>query len=113
MSLTAERKQELDVLANDILAGKVFGSWNVDHSTDIGLVFMILALMSKEQLEELKNKGVAHFYEYLSQAGPRSVNGYPCFFSFRSLTAAESEYVRKRMELLNDALAVAKQVPID
>jgi len=35
----------------------------------------------------LQNIGV--IYEYISKAGPRSINGYPCFFSFRILNKAD------------------------
>jgi len=35
--------------------------------------------------KEMIDKKVVHFYEYIDKAGPRSVNGMPCFFSMKNI----------------------------
>jgi|SRR5262245_33998187 len=75
-------------LAWDIAAGKVFGTWNIPKSQlgNIGMVFLPFGLLEEEQRDDMKARGVVHIYEYLSEAGPRSINGMPIFTSFRMLT---------------------------
>jgi len=40
--------------------------------------------MEKEDLLDIA-KHSAMLYEYMDKAGPRAINGYPCFFSMRIL----------------------------
>ena len=75
-------------LAIDIVEGKVFGSWMVKNEHDLGMVFMPLMFGS---LEENGLTDVAALYEYYDKAGPRSVNGMPCFMSMRYLSKAQVE----------------------
>ena len=88
-----ERRQ----LALDIMDGKIFGTWNVrktDGPETIGMIFMPLVLGAKLP------KGVAHIYEYLSEAGPRSINGYPCFMSLRMLMKEDATAIFPMMDEL-------------
>jgi len=55
----------------------------------LSMIFLPLALMGSEQMEHLMASEPVVFYEYYSKAGPRGINGYPMFFSFRSLNRAE------------------------
>lgn len=101
--------QELKKLALEYTEGKIFGSWNI-HETDqksvIGMVFMPITFMLKKDLPE----DIAHVYAYMHEAGPRSINGYPMFYSCYMLNEADYkkfvEYVNKirkqREEFLND-----------
>jgi len=76
--------KELKQLAIDISENKVFGTFHMNEreiESNISIVFMPFAFMSNEQRKEMVDKGVVHFYEYYDKAGPRSVNGMPCFFS--------------------------------
>jgi len=94
-------RQELKKLALDIDEGRVFGTWNV-NPTDreiIPSIFMPLALGAE------LTEGAAHLYEYLTEALPRCINGYPIFTSFRTLTKEDTEAmlsmlkdIRKRKE---------------
>jgi hypothetical protein len=54
------------------------------------MVFMPLAFIDKEAHEQMKADEVDMFYEYVSEAGPRSVNGMPIFMSVQTLTRTES-----------------------
>lgn len=81
--------QQIRKLAIDIAAGQVFGSWQVGNVRDLGMVFMVLALGGEELHESLKVNRTVHVYEYLCEAGPRSVNGMPIFMSMRRVSESE------------------------
>ena len=81
-------EQGLRQLAMDIIEGKVFGTWGIPESESpntIGMIFMPLILGAKV------DEGTAHVYEYMSEAGPRSINGYPIFFSCRMLSKTDAD----------------------
>ena len=82
-------EQELRQLALDMVEGKVFGTWDLpeDHQHLIGNIWMVLILGGADILTD----DVAHVYEYLDKAGPRSVNGYPIFWSCRVLTKEDAK----------------------
>lgn len=76
-------EKELKQLAIDISENKVFGTFHMNESemSNMSYVFMPLVFMKEEQKQAMIDKKVVHFYEYYDKAGPRSVNGMPCFFS--------------------------------
>ena len=80
-------------LITEICDGTVFTSAQCRES-DMGMVFMpiLLGAFAENTKESLKQIGI--LYEYLSEAGPRSCNGYPCFFSFHMLHKDDWEIVR-------------------
>ena len=59
------------------------------------VVFLPLAFMDEKQRQKLVDENVIHFYEYVDQAGPRSINGMPSFFSARNINQEEWEKVVK------------------
>jgi len=74
-------REELKQLALDMLSGAVFTNMHVSAPEQLGLVFMLLGFLNDEQAKELADIGL--IYEYMSKAGPRSVNGMPIFMSAR------------------------------
>jgi hypothetical protein len=78
--------EEIETLAQDVAAGLVFGSWQLQPGDPILSIFMPLAFMDKSDTEKCKEAGFEHCYEYIDKASPRSVNGFPCFFSFNWIT---------------------------
>ena len=89
--------QELRQLATDIKSGMVFTSNHVPPGEEymLGSIFLPLMLMTEEQHKDFLEKKPAMVFEHMSQAGPRSVNGYPIFMSIQFLL--EDEY-KKVME---------------
>lgn len=79
---------ELKQLAIDISENKVFGTFHMSKNDMkyIQVVFIPLIAMTKDQRQKLVDNEVVHFYEYYNKAGPRSVNGMPCFFSMYNIT---------------------------
>lgn len=98
--------QEIKQLALDVHAGRVFGSWNVANPSDVGMVFMPMMLLGGVHAKTLERDGIVHLYEHLDKAGPRSVNGMPCFFSFQTLNRDEFERLAAGVRKL-EALAEA------
>lgn len=81
-------EKELKQLSIDISENKVFGTFHMNKCeiANMGMVFMPILFMEEEQRQSLRDKKVVHFYEYYTNAGPRSVNGMPCFMTVRSIT---------------------------
>ena len=80
--------EELKQLAIDIAEGRVFTSNSVQNDY-LDMVFMPLLFLNNDQRKELIEKEPAFFYEYIDKASPRSVNGMPCFTSFRYLPSSD------------------------
>jgi hypothetical protein len=76
-------EDELREFVQDYLGNRVFTSANCRRSEDVHMVFMILALGGLDTLTKEAVQEVGIVWEYMSKAAPRSVNGYPCFFSCR------------------------------
>lgn len=82
---------ELKQIAIDFCEGKIFTSAHLNNLQNIGMVFMPLLLGAAQQMTEEERNNIGLIYEYYSEAGPRSINGYPIFFSFRILTKEETD----------------------
>lgn len=88
-------EKELKKLAEDIYKGLVYTHQHIEKLEDIRTVFMPLAFIDKEQLDELINDAPGLMYEYLDKASPRTINGMPIFFSVSMLSIADAEKVHK------------------
>jgi len=85
-------KKDLKQIAMDLVDGKIFCDRMIregDGGRMIGAIFLPLMLGAIKSEEDAKDIGMV--YEYLSEAGPRSINGYPIFFSCKFLRADEME----------------------
>lgn len=84
-------EQELRQLAVDIKGGSVFTSNHIppEDTMMLGSIFMPLFFMTEEQNKDFMDKKPALLYEYMREAGPRSVNGYPIFMSMKFVTEDE------------------------
>jgi hypothetical protein len=96
----SKTEQELKQLALDVVEGKVFTDRHCSSFDEALRSFMIIRLMSKEQLEELMAKEPVMFYEYYSKAGPLSINGMPSFFSINFLTKEEGAIYESMIQKL-------------
>lgn len=76
-------------VAMDWLDGRIFTSYRLSN-TEITQCFPILMLIDEDQRDKLIAKDVCMIYEYLSEAGPYTVNGNPCFLSAQMLTRNET-----------------------
>ncbi len=111
--------EKLDEIAKDIALNKIFTSAHMhptDWETTLGLVFMPLALGAFAQEapkdfevgalkdEPLQLQDIGLFYEYWDQAGPRSINGYPIFFSCRYLNHDDTKYVLDKAREIDEKI---------
>ncbi len=90
--------EDLRQIAVDIHDGKIFTTNHLPREDVnlVPLVFMPLAFMGQDQLEQMQD--VSLIYEYIDKAGPRSVNGYPAFMSMQALRHEEAERMWKFYE---------------
>jgi len=87
---------ELRAFVVDCLAGRIFTSSQA-RNIDVPRIFMVVAFgaLSKYSTKSMENIGV--LYEYMSEAAPRSINGYPIFFSMRILHKIDWEIALKML----------------
>jgi hypothetical protein len=101
VTVSSMTDSEVRQLALDIVQGRVFTSLHIlseDFAGVASMVFLPIALGGQEIIDEFKRNDVAMVWEYIDKAGPRSINGYPIFFSFRCVTRADAARVRAKHE---------------
>lgn len=96
--------EAINQLAQDVYAGRVFGTWNIENPHDTGMVFMVLALMDTIARKKMVRDGIVHLWEHMSKAGPRAINGMPCFFSAHELNAEDTERLNTRLQKIKKAM---------
>lgn len=99
---------ELRKIALAAVEGRIFGSWMFrEHERHLlSMVFMPLAMLDDIQMKSLERDGVVHLFAEMSEQAPRSINGYPMFFSMQTLNRDEAERLAPLME---SAMALRKQ----
>jgi hypothetical protein len=97
MDYTAKTDREIRELARDWMEGRIFTSddFEAANGTEFGMIFMPLFFADRATLDDLIANEIALFYEYLTEAGPRSINGYPSFSSVRFLNRADHGRLRE------------------
>ena len=106
-SIPSLSEQELSQLAKDIAMNLVFTSNHIrgyDVSSTIGMVFMPVLFGAFSDMTEEARKDIGMLYEYYDKAGPRAVNGYPIFWSFRILNAKDRKVVWEKYDKIQEAL---------
>ncbi len=98
--------EELFALTEEILDGKIWGSWMFKENPEmLPSVFMLFYLLPKEQAEQLKKEDVIAIFEHAAEAGPMSGSGFPSFMSFHTITAEE----QKRLKVIFDRTKQARE----
>lgn len=97
---------ELKELAIACVNGHVFGSWMVPENDThlLPSIFMVLVFLEDIERKKMKRDGVVHVYEWMKEAGPRSINGYPIFMSARFLNQEDSTRLSAKMKQVREAL---------
>lgn len=92
--------KEIKELALAVHAGSAFGTWSIpEHSRNMTTsVFMTLLFMGSIDRKRMKRDGIVHVYEFLSEAGPRSINGMPSFMSHRTLNGEDTNRLQKAID---------------
>jgi hypothetical protein len=99
--------KDLKDLAIAMRAGTVFSSDHLRSSEAnmLGMVFMPFMLGGAALHRQIDLHDLTLFYEHLDQAGPRSINGLPMFFSMRYLNRADHSRLYEKMSAIEKALA--------
>lgn len=88
--------EEVTKLAKAMYRNEVFFSFMIPENQRMSMlfsVFMVLLFLDDITRKQMIADEIDVFYEYMDQAGPRGVNGYPCFFSCRSMTRTDGNRV--------------------
>ena len=97
--------EEIKQIALDLFKGAIFTDRHLQDIEDIRMVFMVLSFMDGERIKELQANPPGLIYEYISEAGPRSVNGMPVFMSLKMLTQDDTKKMFEHYEQLKSAVA--------
>ncbi len=87
----SKTREELKQFAMDVYDCKIFTHAQLRNQYDLRSVFMPIALGCLNDWTEEEIAEVGFIYEYMSEAGPRSVNGYPCFTSVKFMDKTDSQ----------------------
>lgn len=96
--------EEIKQIAMDMKSGLIFTSDQCSKDL-VSSVFMVLIFMSKEAVKGMQLDKIVLFYEYMSKAGPRAVNGCPVFVTAQTLNRADVNRVQVCMKRLEKVLA--------
>lgn len=102
-------EKEIADLANDMYRGVIFTDRHVQRPEDVPSVFMPLIFMKEKDIEKLKANPPGMIYEYLNEAGPRSINGMPMFWSFRMINIEDTAKVMERYKKIKQAVEDANK----
>ncbi|CAM3121267.1 hypothetical protein [Cupriavidus taiwanensis] len=98
--------EKLKELARAYLRGEIFTDRQCQQPNDLHLAFMPIVFGA---LSAFDVGTLGLIYEFWSEAGPRSINGMPTFFSMRMLNREDATtlagYVEKLAEAEKNALA--------
>jgi hypothetical protein len=107
-------EEELNTLARDIQAGRVFTAAHIrpgEHPSIVGMIWMPLGLGALAYMPEEDRADLGTCYEYLDRAGPIGCNGYPSFFSVQLLGKADTALLGAKLDRLRAAVDAALTGP--
>lgn len=87
--------EKLKEFVMGVVDGRIFTDRHVRHPKDMTQVFMALNFMDPKALR-VDDIGV--IWEWMSEAGPRSINGMPMFMSFRMMNRSDAARAWKAIE---------------
>ena len=83
--------KELRQVALGLKTGTIFCNRHVKEAREVTMIFQALNFLDEKQAEDFKKRDIGLIYEETCNAAPRSVNGFPMFFSLQTLTKKETE----------------------
>jgi hypothetical protein len=90
-------KEELATFVREFRGGQIFSSAHISEGDDhiIRMVFLVLTLGGLHDAPDSYLNSIGLIWEYFSNAGPRSINGYPQFFSCHLMHRDDWDRARK------------------
>lgn len=98
---------DINALAEEIYRGEVFTS-NQIRKEDLEMlpvIFIPIALFGQKLINEMRKEDMGMIYEHFSEAGPRSVNGYPSFFSLHIISQEDANKVWEKYGQIKKAVS--------
>lgn len=92
--IPSKTEEELKQFVLDFLGNRIFCMQHIEKK-DLHLMGSIFMYAGLGGLATVDRKSVGTIYEYLDEAGPRGVNGYPSFISLKMLNREDWERARK------------------
>lgn len=89
-------------IARGLAEGRIFCDRQISQYTSIEMVFMPLIFMDEKTRKEFIDDPPGIIYEYMSEAGPRAINGMPMFTSCRMLNKGDTEKMLRIFRMLLD-----------
>ena len=99
-------EDDMKTLARDWVEGRVFTNRDIKEDNMIRSVFMLIGLGGFGDVDTSK---IGMIYEYLSEAGERSVNGYPMFMSVRFVHKEDMKPLFEMCQKIDTAIQEATQ----
>lgn len=93
-SIPGKTDEELKQFVLDFIGGRIFCMQHIAEQ-DLDLMGSIFLYAGLGGLSEVDRNSLGTIYEYLEEAGPRGVNGYPSFISLKMLNREDWERARK------------------
>lgn len=95
---------EIRSLALQLYRGEIFTSMQIDDPRMIGNVFMPIMFMDDLHKKMLMINGAYCFYANMEDAGPRAINGYPCFFSMMYLDREDAKRLIDKLAVIEEMM---------
>lgn len=97
---------EINALAEDIYRDRVFTSDQIRQGdlNILPVIFMALVFADQKLIEKMQKDAPGMIYEHFSEAGPRSVNGYPTFVSLHIVSKEDAKKVWEKFEQIKKAV---------
>jgi len=95
-------EKELRKIALGIAEGKILTSSQVDENS-MTMVFMPILFGAFDDMSEDERMRIGFIYEYIDKAGPRSINGYPIFWSFGIVNRPDAERIGEMVKEISEA----------
>ncbi len=97
---------EVNTLAEEIYRGRVFTSGHIRQEDQMMLpsIFIPLIFAGEKLKEVLLKDAPGMIYEHLSEAGPRSINGYPVFFSMHIISHEDAKTVLEKVKRIKESV---------
>ena len=97
------------MLAGDIDARKVHGTWLMAPGQDPSDCFIVLAVLPAAAVDRLKRLNMIHAYEYMEKSTGTNKHGQPTFMSCKFLDKADMLRVDKRLKEIRQSIGRTAQ----
>lgn len=88
--MTTQRllQEEIRQIAIDIRANRIFTSFQAPPEL-WSAIWLPIVFMTPDLMQEMLENNVSMLYEYMREANEYGVNGYPTFFSMRTMVGED------------------------